>query len=80
MHNNPDSWIAVSFLEKNKATQHNFEFQIQYGPDGRSDAIFYMTAQMKHNLIRYGHVLYIKMHKKTIQQSWMATYRHCGYK
>ena len=64
MHNDPDSWTAVSFLEKMKVEQHNFDFKIHYGVDGRPDAILYMTAQMKLNLIRYGYVLYLDAQKR----------------
>lgn len=64
LHNNSNSWKAISYLEKLKLQMTGFDFKIHYNKDDLPDAIVYMTHGMRRNLIRFGDVLFLDYQKR----------------
>ena len=68
MHNDPDSWSALAFLQESKKELPNFDYEIHYGHDNKPDGIMYMTSQMKNNLIRFGDIFFLDAQKRAFNQ------------
>ena len=64
LHNDSNSWKAISYLEKLKLQMTGFDFKIHYNKDDLPDAIVYMTHGMRRNLIRFGDVLFLDSQKR----------------
>ena len=52
-------WKLISFSKKCKRDLPGFDFDVHYSEDRYPDAIMFMTAEMKRNLIRYGDIMFL---------------------
>ena len=59
MLNDDTTWKALSYLQKCKNELPGFDYQIHYAKDGKPDGLMHMTLEMKHNLLRYGDVMFL---------------------
>ena len=59
MYNDTSTWKAVAFLQKCENELLDFQYKVHFGQDGLPDAIMFMTAAMRKNLIRYGHMMFL---------------------
>ena len=68
MHNDTSTWKAVAFLQKCEEDLSDFRYKVYFGPDGLLDAIMFMTAAMRNNLIRYGHMMLLDAQMRAFNQ------------
>ena len=68
MNSDGSTWKVLSYLQRCKRELPGFDYEIHYAEDGHPDGIMYMTAQMKNNLIRYGHIMYLDSQKRAFNK------------
>ena len=68
MHNDTTTWKAVAFLQKCEIDLPDFQYKVHFGFDGLPDAIMFMTAAMRKNLIRFGHMMFLDAQMRAFNQ------------
>ena len=59
MKEDSNTWSAIQFLKKCKATVDGFDYRVLYNNEGIPTALLYMTSRMRYNLLRYGNIIFI---------------------
>ena len=58
-----DIWDVIKLFGELKNKCHNFCYAIKKNTQGQPEAIMWCTAEMRRDLIRYGHSIFIDMRK-----------------
>eukprot|EP00978_Attheya_sp_CCMP212_P038429 scaffold190503_cov58-Attheya_sp.AAC.2 len=57
------TWDTIRYLEEMKSTSSSFDYHIKYDHAGRPEAVYWMTSEMRQDLIRFGNILFLDSQK-----------------
>lgn len=58
------TWDCIRFLDNLKATNEGFDYRIKQSNEGRPCALCWITTEMRKDLIRFGHILFLDSQKR----------------